>query len=249
MTPGANYCNFILTAADTPPLGTGARRGYDSVMARLLCIDNEPLLQQQLSLALQQAGYETHYAFTGPEGYQRAIALNPDLVIVDMDLPGMTGPELIEQLRRHPAARDMPIVAFSLRGQEALDDDNVHPLRKPVAVPEVLRLVRRVLLGRRDRTRPRLALRKGRVRVDPKFSSVWIDDRLVATLGPKRFQLLLELLQSPGEVERPRLVSRLWGKDGDENTLEKTVQRLREDLGADGQRVRTTRKGYELIGA
>lgn len=222
-------------------------------MARLLCVDDDAELQQLLSLTLQQAGHEVHYAFTGEEGYQRAVALNPDILLLDLQLPKMSGVEVVRRLRGHPAARDMPVVVMTAHAKEYAEDELrlleiADYLRKPLQLSELMRLVRRILAGRKDRTKPAFSLRKGRVRLDPKFSTVWVDDKLAATLGPKRFQLMLELLQSPGDVARPRLVERLWGEKGDENTLEKTVQRLRESLGSEGERVRTTRKGYELFG-
>lgn len=223
-------------------------------MARILCVDDDAELHQLLSLALRQAGHEVHYAFTGEEGYERAVALNPDLLLLDLKLPKLSGVEVVRRLRSHPAARDMPVVVMTAHSRDFAEDELrlleiAEYLRKPLQLTEVVHLVRRILAGRKDRTKPAFTMRKGRVRLDPKFSTVWVDDKLVATLGPKRFQLMLELLQSPGEAQRSRLVDRLWGTKGDENTLEKTVQRLRESLGAEGERVRTTRKGYELNGS
>ena len=80
----------------------------------------------------------------------------------------------------------------------------------------------------------------------PENRSVWIDDRLVANLPRKRFELLYLLMQKKGEIPWEYLMRNLWGKDGSKNDVEKAVQRLRADLGPEAHRIQTTRKGYLL---
>ena len=71
---------------------------------------------------------------------------------------------------------------------------------------------------------------------------------MIANLAPKRFEVLFHLLQSDGEVPWQELVLKIWGRNGTKNDLEKTVQRLREDLGDQSYRLSTTRGGYQLEG-
>src|SRR5204862_108011 len=120
-------------------------------------------------------------------------------------------------------------------------------IRKPIQMKELLSSVRRVLGPRSSRTAPNLQLRKGAVRIDPKFRTVWINDKLVATLPPKRFEVLFSILQHKGEVRWEAIVKNVWGPEGTKNDREKTVQRLREDLGAgESYRIKTTPNGYAL---
>lgn len=226
-------------------------------MPRILSVEDDPDLQHLLSLALQGQGYEIHYAFTGKEGYEKVLSLNPDLIITDMMLPMLNGVELIKLIKGHKTARDIPIIVMTAFSEHAAFLENaikplgiVEYLRKPVQIDELIRLIRRVLRGRMSRTIPAMRLSKGAVRLDPKFRTVWIDDKLVATLAPKRFEVMMALVEARGEVLCSDLLNRVW-QDCDEskNTLEKTVQRLREDLGPDqAQRIRTTPDGYELLG-
>lgn len=226
-------------------------------MPRILSVEDDPDLQHLLSLALQGQGYEIHYAFTGKEGYEKVLSLNPDLLITDMMLPMLNGVELIKLIKAHKTARDIPIIVMTSYSDHASFVESaikplgiVEYLRKPVQIDELIRLIRRVLRGRMARTMPALRLSKGAVRLDPKFRTVWIDDKLIATLPPKRFEVMLALVESRGEVPVDDLLGRVW-QDSDEskNTLEKTIQRLREDLGPEqAPRIRTTADGYELLG-
>ncbi len=224
---------------------------------RILSVEDDPELQQMLSLTLQGQGYELHYAFTGREGYEKVLLLNPDLILVDMMLPQLNGPEMINLVKENKTARDIPIIVMTAFSADAkFIESAIRPLgileylRKPVDIDELIRLIKRVLQGRRARTAPIQRLRKGSVRLDPKYRSVWIDDKLVATLAPKRFSVIEALVENRGEVSCAELLKKIWSGDAEgKNNLEKTVQRLREDLGPDAaQRIRTTVDGYELIG-
>lgn len=224
-------------------------------MARILSVEDDPELQHLLALTLQAEGHEMHYAFNGPEGYQKALALNPDLILLDLMLPGCNGAEVLRRLRGHPGAKDLPVLAMTAFRERAgelareLSDLGVLGfVLKPVEVGELVGAVRRALEVRAERTAPDLRLRKGAVRLDPKFRTVWVDGKLAATVGRRRFEVLLELVSAGGAVPRERLLRRVWGAGADINVLEKTVQRLREDLGAEAGRLRTTPGGYELRG-
>ncbi|MBI3552458.1 MAG: response regulator transcription factor [Elusimicrobia bacterium] len=226
-------------------------------MARILSVEDDPDLQHMLSLALQGQGYELHYAFTGREGYEKALLLNPDLILADMMLPVLNGVEMIKLIKANKTARDIPIIVMTAFSRDASCVESVvKPLgvleymRKPVQLEELSRLIKRILKGQANRTLPSLLLCKGVVRLDPKFRAVYINDKLVATLAPKRFEIMLALVENRGEVSCAELLKRVWSDDAEsKNTLEKTIQRLREDLGSEGAaRIQTTPLGYELVG-
>ncbi|MFH1724786.1 MAG: response regulator transcription factor [Elusimicrobiota bacterium] len=225
-------------------------------MARILSVEDDGEFQQVLGFFLRREGYDVHYAFTGQEGYEKALSLRPDLILLDMMLPVMNGPEIIRRLKAQPETRDIPIIVMTAyyKNIEFLEK-KVKPmgvleyLRKPVEMKELRSLVRKALASR-PHTPPAPEaepLRRGDIRLEPATRTVWIEDKLVATLPPKRFAVLAELARQDGPVGREHLLTRVWKDDGNENTLEKTIERLRRDLGPEGaRRIRTTEDGYEL---
>lgn len=224
-------------------------------MARILSIEDDPDVQHLLGLALHQEGYEIHYAFTGPEGYEKVLSLNPDIVLLDMMLPGWNGVEVLRRVRANKAVSDVPVIVVTAYSEDPAFVEGslktlgiVEYIRKPLVLDDLLRLIRRVLADRKPRGSVEKGLRKGVVRLDPKLRTVWVNDRLVATLAERRFSLLKALLESRGAVGREDLLKRVWGNSTEINVLEKTIQRLREDLGTESARVQTTSDGYELIG-
>ncbi len=221
-------------------------------MTRVLSIEDDADLQRLLAITLVAEGFEMHYAFTGPEGYEKAITLHPDVLLCDMMLPGYGGPELIKRLKANPATRDVPIIVMtafydtaSLVESEIRKLGVIEYMRKPVRLSELVRALRR-LEPDKPAAREPAAVSKGRLRLEPTSRGVWLDDRLIATLPPTRFSALLALAEAAGPVARARLMRRVWNRDDCESSLEKTIQRLREDLGLAAGLLRTTDDGYEL---
>lgn len=221
-------------------------------MHRILSVEDDPDFQHLISIALRNQGYDVHYAFTGPEGHEKALSLNPDLILLDMMLPGMNGPEVIARLKKNKATKDIPVIVLTgypaganFRESEAMALGAVEYLRKPVQIEELLKSLRRLLSGRKSKA-PFAVWERGAVRITPESKSVWIGGRMAANLAPKRFEVLFHLLQKEGASPWEELLRKIWGREGTKNDLEKTVQRLREDLGAEGWRLSTTREGYQL---
>lgn len=222
-------------------------------MTRILSVEDDADLQRILSLTLSSEGFEIHYAFTGPEGFEKAISLVPDIVLCDLMLPGYGGPELIRRLKANPATESAPIVvmtayfdAATLVEPEIRKLGVIEYMRKPVRLGDLVRVLRRLEEQAKPGPAPATIVRKGRLRLDPVSRGVWVDDKLVATLPPTRFQALLTLVESRGSVPRARIMRRVWKREDCEASLEKTIQRLREDLGEAAGLVRTTSDGYEV---
>lgn len=221
-------------------------------MHRILSVEDDPDFQHLISIALRNQGYDVHYAFAGPEGHEKALSLNPDLILLDMMLPGMNGPEVIGRLKKNKATKDIPVIVLTaypadanFRESEAMALGAVEYLRKPVQIEELLKSLRRLLSGRKSKA-PFAVWERGAVRIMPESKSVWIGGRMAANLAPKRFEVLFHLLQKEGAAPWEELLRKIWGREGTKNDLEKTVQRLREDLGTEGWRLSTTREGYQL---
>lgn len=225
-------------------------------MAKILIIDDDADWQRMLSVALNEEGYEVHYAFNGKEGYEKILSLQPDVILLDLMMPVMSGIEVIKLVTSNTLVRDIPIIVMTAHWDDAnmlehsIKAQGVREyVRKP---PDLLRLkvlLRRMLSHYPRRAAPNAEVAKGEVRLDTRFRTVWIADRRVATLPRTRAEVLKLLMESKGPVRREKILSSVWGKDGKNSALEKTIQRLREDLGPAGaRRIQTTAEGYELIG-
>ena len=223
-------------------------------MLRILSVEDDPDFQHLISHALRNQGFEVHYAFTGKEGCEKALSLNPDIMLLDMMLPMMNGVEVMQELKKSKATRDIPIIVMTAYPAEANFFESevktlghVEYLRKPVQMAELVKAIKR-LLGERSAKAPFAVWKRGTMRIIPDSKSVWIGERMIANLAPKRFEVLYHLMQNEGEVSWQDLVAKIWGVNGTKNDLEKTIQRLREDLGPESYLLGTTRRGYQLIG-
>ncbi|MDE2292732.1 MAG: response regulator transcription factor [Elusimicrobia bacterium] len=226
-------------------------------MARILSIEDDPSIQQVISMALNLEGHEVDYAFSGEEGYQKIFSKRPDLVILDMMLPGMTGADVLKALHTHPDLRGIPVLVMTAYGggsrgsvleQTVRALGAVEYLQKPFRVAELNRRVKSCLASRPPTPPPPgRELGAGDVRLDTRLRSVVIGGRHVATLAEKRFELLAALVEADAPVSREDLIKRLWGSGGSDAALEKTVSRLRTDLGEHSFRLRTTAGGYDFV--
>ena len=224
-------------------------------MAKLLIIEDDGDLQQILSVVFNRDGYDLHYAFNGKEGYDKMVAHQPDVVLLDLMLPVLNGIEVIKLVTTNTSLKDIPIIVMTAHGDKAdmlehsIKAQGVRAyLRKPFDHGELRSLVRRMLSQYPRAPMPSAQVAKGEVRLDVKFRTVSVSDRRVATLSPMKAKVLELLLQAKGAVKRETIMKAVWGDVGSVPALEKTIQRLREDLGAEGRRLQTTSEGYEIIG-
>ena len=230
-------------------------------MSRVLSVEDDEHVQHLLGRALFQQGYEMHYAWNGQEGWEKVLAVDPDLVLLDLMLPLVNGVQLLQKMRAHRTARTVPVVIVTSYGTEtellkhaleALGAEAV--LRKPIDFQELVRTVKATMAAHpraADRGVPpsERVLRKGTVAADPVMLTVWVDDKPVGTLHNKEFEVLRLLLAAPGPVSREALMKGLdYGAEQDA-ALKQVVHRLRVSLGeSHKRRVRTTPEGYELLG-
>ncbi|MFA6003780.1 MAG: response regulator transcription factor [Elusimicrobiota bacterium] len=225
-------------------------------MPRILIIEDDGDLQQVLSIAFNREGFETHYAFNGQEGYDKVVALQPDIILLDLMMPVLNGVEVIKLVTSNTSVRDIPIVVMTAHSdQSEMLEHSIRAhgvreyVRKPFEVKAVMALVRRLIAQYPRNPAPPSEVAKGEVRLDTRFRTVLIAGKTVATLAPTRAAVLKELLEAKGAVKRDRLIQAVWGQGDHASALEKTIQRLREDLGPDGaRRIQTTEDGYEIIG-
>ena len=206
-------------------------------MARVLIIEDSADIAELIKHYLDRAGYDTVVHGSGRDGLVAARQSPPDLVILDVMLPGMDGMQVCQALRAEPTTSGLPILMLTARGEEA---DRVRGLElgaddyvtKPFSPKE---LVARVgaLLRRADRSlKPATQLQYGPISINLDRHEVRVasdDVRLTA----KEFLLLQYLLEHRGRVlSRDRLLTDVWGYQytGGTRTVDVHVRRLREKI-------------------
>lgn len=223
--------------------------------ARILVVEDDAALAELLDYNLTAAGFEVVRAVTGEDAALLVAEQRPDLIVLDWMLPGVSGIELCRRLRGNPAARDIPILMLTARGEEG---DRVRGLStgaddyviKPFSLPELMARVK-ALLRRMAPERIADVLRVGDIELDRAAHRVMRGKREVR-IGPTEFRLLEFFLECPGRVlSRTQLLDGVWGRDAfvDERTVDVHIGRLRKALirGAEFDPIRTVRgAGYVL---
>jgi DNA-binding response OmpR family regulator len=219
---------------------------------RVLVVDDEESILDFVEMGLRYEGFEVERELDGPAALAAIERRRPDLVVLDLNLPGLDGLEVCRQIRRRS---DLPIIMLTARGDvdervEGLEAGADDYLPKPFKFKELLARVRAVL--RRRTTLAERVLRSGDLLLNRDTREVFLDGRPVS-LTPREFELLEVFLLHPRQVmTREVLLDRIWGTDylGDGNLIEVHVSALRDKLG-DRQRqlIRTVRGvGYALAG-
>lgn len=205
-------------------------------MTRVLLVDDEANLRHALTYALRQEGYEVASAADGEEGMRLFHQAGPDIVIVDVMLPGIDGYEVCRRIRRES---DVPVLMLTARDQEidrivALEIGADDHIGKPFSTRELIARIR-ALLRRATRPSPRTeeaVLEAPGLRVDSARRRVERDGKEL-TLKPREFDLLVHLMANRGVVlSRDRIMGAVWGERGtDSRTVDTHVKRLRLALG------------------
>jgi DNA-binding response OmpR family regulator len=221
----------------------------------VLVVEDEPLINQAVGDRLRAEGHHVVSAYDGPGAVAAFEEHRPDLVVLDVMLPGFDG---LEVCRRIQQQRPVPVLMLTARDDESdvlvglgvgADDYLTKPFRMRELVARVAALLRRV--DRADqlvREAPPTPVSVGDVRLDPGARRVWLADEEVH-LTPTEFDLLSCLVRAKGQVlSRERLLAEVWGWDGGAGatrTVDSHVKALRAKIGS--ERVRTVHGvGYAL---
>ena len=203
---------------------------------RILVIEDEPKLSQHIIKALTRHNHEPSAQLDGAEGLQAALLESPDLVVLDLSLPGLDGFSVLTRLREAQCpARVLILTARGqvedrIKGLKAGADDY---LSKPFSMDELIARIEAI--GRRGAT-PSAAdlLKVGDLQMDVQHRRVTRAGKLIA-LSPREFDVLQVLMQEPGRIfSRTELCERIWHRDHeyDTRTVEIFITRLRKKVDA-----------------
>jgi two-component system alkaline phosphatase synthesis response regulator PhoP len=225
------------------------------VAATILIVDDEREIRELLRYNLEREGYQVLTAQAGEEGLSRIFSAHPDLVLLDLLLPGLNGLEILREVRNEPSTKDLPIVLLTARGAEmdkllGFERGADDYITKPFSPREVIARIDAVLRRARAPREPE-ALAAGPLTLDHARREAHIDGREL-TLTPREFELLYFLAKNPGRVfSRDELLSKVWGYDfrGETRTVDVHVRRLRAKLGPESARLisTVTGAGYKFI--
>jgi two-component system, OmpR family, phosphate regulon response regulator PhoB len=221
----------------------------------VLVIEDEVDLASTLEYNLRAEGFEVQLAHTGKQGLASATTEPlPDLIILDLMLPDLSGTEICRRLREQEKTRETPVLMCTAKGEEidrvigfqvGADDYVVKPFSVRELVLRVRALLRRV---HRVEGEPS-TISFGRLKIDRDAHRAWIDEGEIA-LTALEFRLLHAFMSRKGRVQtRETLLSDVWGIEADvtTRTVDTHVKRLREKLGEAGNYIETLRGvGYRF---
>ncbi|MBK8346490.1 MAG: response regulator transcription factor [Saprospiraceae bacterium] len=213
-----------------------------SSIPKILVVDDEEDILEILRYNLEKEGFQVKTACDGPTAIEKATEFEPNLIILDIMMPGMDGIEVCQKLRSMPKF-DQTIIAFLTARSEAftqisaLDSGGDDFINKPIK-PNVLKSRINALLRRQSSGGGQLAnevIKFGDLEIDNEQFKVSVGN-VDAGLAKKEFELLSLLASKPGKVfKRNEILSKIWGKDvivGD-RTIDVHIRKLREKIGED----------------
>lgn len=216
----------------------------------IYCIEDDNSIRELMLYTLRISGFEAEGFETATEALNALNTLSPDLILLDIMLPGMDGLELLRHLRK---TTQIPVIMATAKGTEydkvtGLDAGADDYLVKPFSMIEMVSRVRAVL----RRTAPKAAaplLSHGCLSMNTAEHSVSVHTQTVE-LTLKEYELLRLFLEHPGQVfTREQLLEQIWGTDyyGESRTVDVHIGTLRTKLGEGGSGIRTVRGvGYRM---
>ena len=218
----------------------------------IYCVEDESAIRDLMIYTLKASGFEAR-GFESSESLWPAVREKaPELVVLDVMLPGEDGLTILKKLRASPATAEIPVVMATAKGSEydkviGLDSGADDYLAKPFGMMEMVSRIKAVL--RRAAPKQDRVLTCGGLSLDENKHTVTVNGRNVA-LTLKEFELLKLLMESPGTVfTREVLLSSVWGVDfaGETRTVDVHIGTLRTKLAEAGELIRTVRGvGYKL---
>jgi two-component system phosphate regulon response regulator PhoB len=222
--------------------------------ARILVVDDEPDIVALVVYHLAKAGYRVSSASTGPDAVGLARRERPTLVVLDLMLPGMSGFDVLREIRADAGTREIAVLMLTARKDEpdrikglTLGADDY--LTKPFSPQELVLRVQAILRRLQAGGMPADVVQVGPITIDRAAHTVTVSGRAL-DLTATEYKLLVTLAERRGRVQaRSHLLETVWeaAPDIQTRTVDMHVQRLRSKLGAAGQLIETVRGfGYRL---
>ncbi|MBF0570170.1 MAG: response regulator transcription factor [Candidatus Omnitrophica bacterium] len=213
---------------------------------KVLIVEDDKDISRLVRYNLEKAGHECSQVFDGDKAFETLERFKPDLVILDVMLPGQDGFEICRIIKSDERFKNVPVIMLTAKGSEV---DRVVGLElgaddyvvKPFSLRELVLRVK-VILRRKGGDDPAAeVLAAGGIRMDLAAHRVFIDEKSVE-FSRMEFQLLLTLIKRRGRVQsREKLLDDVWGIEADiyTRTVDTHVKRLREKLGRSGKLIET----------
>lgn len=222
---------------------------------KILVVDDEADVVELIEYNLRNVGFDVVCATDGEEALAKIKTTLPDMIVLDIMLPGKDGFEVCKQLKRDPKTANIPIIMLTAKAAEVdrvvglelgADDYITKPFSPRELVLRIKALFRRL-------TPPSIQesiIKYGKLIIDPIKHEVTVDNKEI-DLTPTEFKLLHFLAANRGRVQsRDRLLQEVWGYEGmlDTRTVDTHIRRLREKLGKAGEYIETVRGfGYKFV--
>lgn len=219
----------------------------------IYCVEDERNIRELLVYTLTSTGFSAKGLENGEQLFRELTRELPELILLDIMLPGEDGYTILEKLKQMPSARDIPVIMVTAKSAEfdkvkGLDGGADDYITKPFGMMEFISRVKAVLRRRAPQTEDR-DLVQGGLRVCVDRHEVTENGRKVE-LTLKEFELLRYLMENKGIVlTRDQLLTRIWGYDfdGETRTVDVHIRTLRQKLGDAGSLIETVRGvGYRM---
>ena len=219
------------------------------------CVDDDNTIRDIEVYTLTQTGFEARDFADGVSMLEALKTEKPELIVLDIMLPGKDGVDVLKEIRRNPETRKIPVIMATAKGTEmdkiqGLDTGADDYLVKPFGVMEMVSRIKAVL-RRCEPNEKEEVLTVGEITLSDKEHLVTVNGEKAA-LTFKEFEILKLFMSNPGIVfSRDKLLSEVWGIDylGESRTVDMHIKTLRQKLGAAGIRIETViGVGYKMEG-
>ena len=221
----------------------------------VFCVEDDDNIRELVIYTLETTGLKAKGFADGPAFMEAMAFETPELILLDIMLPGEDGLELLKKLKSSSKTKDIPVIMVTAKGSEydkvvGLDSGADDYVTKPFGMMELVSRIKAVL-RRSGRSEDRIDMEMSGVHVNVKKHEVTVDGKVIS-LTLKEFELLEKLMRNQGIVlTRDQLLTDIWGYDfdGETRTVDVHIRTLRQKLGEAGHYIETVRgMGYKIGG-